>query len=373
MKGVLSTSGLFTLILTGCQLTASSDILSASEALYAEPRKTIQRGTGFVGSTTEGSVEFTFNSFGDSGWADTHSSPAIYKRSFLRAYQRFDPSGNLIGDLNYINWETSVGTSCTRFWSPKTPSTFAFLTHPQDLSDAISKGFNLVGLANNHSYDCLASPEGNGPRQTISHLNTLATAAKDSAQSLLISGVALNKSEQLAQGEMRTKEGSSIPISFMSAYVGGDKSHCTFILCDADLPRFKQKLSSAKGLRILALHSWDPSSHSRLKSILRSWLSAGVVDVAIGTGPHIAEKVDIIKTPRGARVLSTSLGNFIHPSLSPQPNNIVLKTAWSYDNPSSTLTLRAVTAVQVSCDGGVCHQGPSRALYGKSASPGKSN
>ena len=34
-----------------------------------------------------------------------------YKKGYLNAYKRFDPTKQLIGDLNYINWETGVGTN----------------------------------------------------------------------------------------------------------------------------------------------------------------------------------------------------------------------------------------------------------------------
>ncbi|MFM9104752.1 MAG: hypothetical protein ACKOPS_26970 [Cyanobium sp.] len=60
--------------------------------------------------------------------------------------------------------------------------------------------------------------------------------------------------------------------------------HCRHIICDKGLEQYQAKLANQRGLRVLALHSWDKGSHARLKAILQSWLQRGLVDVAIGSG-----------------------------------------------------------------------------------------
>lgn len=304
-------------------------------------------------------VTFSFNAFGDSGWADTHVFRPTYRQGFKRAYQRFDPERRLIADLNYINWETSVGNVCNAFWSSPSGSTYAFLTRPEELSDAVATGFNVIGLANNHTYDCLSSPEGNGPLQSYRHIARLKQKLEASSSAALFSGV-FQFPESEASSLMMPVSRGKVPVRLISAYVGGDVAHCRHMVCDMAIERYAKSMKSHAGLRVLALHSWDASSHQRLKVILRNWLSRGLVDVAIGSGPHVAESVAVVQTPRGPGVMATSLGNFIHPSLSAQPNNIVLQTTWSFDASLQRLRLDKVGTTTVACDGGACRQGGSR-------------
>jgi poly-gamma-glutamate synthesis protein (capsule biosynthesis protein) len=311
------------------------------------------------GDEAPGSVEFTLNAFGDSGWSDTHPAAPAYNGGFRNAYRQFDPDSRFLGDLNYINWETSVGKVCSRFWAPSTASTYAFLTRPEELADATALGFNLVGLANNHSYDCLSSPEGNGPLQTLSHVAALRNALASQNKFAVFSGIFGRLDEEAGTMEF-AKSGVRIPVTFLSAYAGGDAQHCRNILCLSATPRFSAALGQRGGLRVLTAHSWNQGSHAELSRTLLQWLKNGWADVAIGSGPHIAEKVSIVDTPRGKRVLATSLGNFIHPGLGGQPNNIVLQTTWRYDPKTATLTLLRAGSTVVSCSAERCSPGRSQ-------------
>ena len=98
----------------------------------------------------------------------------------------------------------------------------------------------------------------------------------------------------------------------------------------------------------------NKSSHQSLKAILRQWIQDDLVDIAIGTGPHIAETIEVVNTKNGKKILATSLGNFIHPSLAAQPNNAVLQTTWSIDPVSKEPKLLKANALKVSCDGTTC-------------------
>ena len=310
-------------------------------------------------------IHFSFHAFGDSGWAQSHVSRPRYSRGFQKAYGRFDRDRSLLGDLNYINWETSVGKVCDAFWSKPSDSSYAFLTRPEELSDAIRLGFQLVGLANNHSFDCLRSPEGAGPLQTYGHIEAIRHRFNSSAQApqVLFSGVFARADQEPATGFLRSRAGHAIPVTFLSAYVGGDPEHCRHIVCEEGLEQYHSRFSGQRGLRVLALHSWDPRSHARLKAMLQSWLQQGLIDVALGSGPHIAEEVRVIQTPRGAGVLATSLGNFIHPSLSKQPHNIVLRTSWRLQPASGMPQLLRAEHTLVRCDAQDCRRGPTTTLW----------
>lgn len=300
-------------------------------------------------------VDFSFSAFGDAGWASSHVAIPVYRSGFRRAYQQFDPSRRLIGDINFVNWETSVGHRCSAFWAPRSRSSFAFLSHPQDLADASSIGFNLIGLANNHSFDCLRSPEGLGPLQSLSHLSVISSQISSSKNPVLFNGIYASSSG-VPSSSIYVVSGGLVPVTFISAYVGGDAVYCKNIICDKDLERLKTQMASASGFRVLALHSWNPKSHSKLKAILSSWIHANLIDVAIGTGPHVAESISIVKTRHGSRILATSLGNFIHPSLSSQENNIVITSKWRFNPVSGSVDLLSLRPVKISCNGSVCTQ-----------------
>ena len=295
------------------------------------------------------SPTFTFTAFGDAGWADTHIKRPRYSGGFEKAFLRFNSKQNTLGDINYINWETSVGTQCDQFWTKHTPSTFAFLTHPNELEDAIKLGFNVIGLANNHTFDCIRSKEGNGPIQSYRFIADF----QKKNPNIAFSGVFAKASEEPTLKDIALKQGN-VPVTFLSAYVGGNSSHCANMSCSINLSRAKAAFSDKRRLRILALHSWNKSSHQELKATLRHWVQSNLVDIAIGTGPHIAESIEIINTKNGKKILATSLGNFIHPSLSPQPYNAVLQTTWKINHSSKEPELIKVNAIKASCDGGSC-------------------
>jgi poly-gamma-glutamate synthesis protein (capsule biosynthesis protein) len=294
-------------------------------------------------------IEFTFTAFGDSGWAETHTSRPSYQGGFKAAFRRFDPKKTILGDINYINWETSIGTHCEQFWSKSTPSTYAFLTHPKELADTIQLGFNVVGLANNHSFDCLRSQEGNGPMQSYNFVKSI---RKDNPN-IALSGVFAQRNQEPVELNIKTEKGL-IPITFASAYVGGSQIHCANMLCLNNLGSTREAFTNTNRLRIVALHSWNKATHNQLKATLKSMIRENLVDIAIGSGPHVEEKIEVIRTKHGNKILATSLGNFIHPSLSAQANNVALQAKWNYDEKSKRFDLLKVNAVKISCDGGSC-------------------
>lgn len=349
MKATLAAAAV-ALAAAGCVATSGNGPFSGPQAIpdaRAEP--------------PAATITFSFHAFGDAGWARSHGARPDGPGGFRQAYGQFDRDNALLGDLNYINWETSVGNRCDAFWAPLSASTYAFLTPPRELADAMQLGFNLIGLANNHAFDCLRSPEGHGPLQTVAHLQDLSQQSTNVNRPVLFSGVFRDLSAEARSQTFPLRSGT-IPVRFLSAYVGGDRNHCRHILCASSLASLKPAMAGATGFRVLALHSWNAASHAKLKQILRSWLQEGLVDVAIGTGPHVAESVAVVPTPRGRGVLATSLGNFIHPGLSAQPNNIVLISGWSLNPASGELRLQALSTRRASCRGGQCRAGESRQL-----------
>jgi len=339
-----------TFIISGCVITTPSLVAETDISDFYENAESEE--------SSKKNIEFTFAAFGDSGWAETHDKRPTYSGNFKKAFLRFDPNKKTLGDINYINWETSVGSQCDQFWSQQSPSAYAFLTHPQELKDAIGLGFNVIGLANNHTFDCLSSKEGNGPLQSHGFVEDI----RQNKPNIAMSGVFTKPQQEPIKINIKTKKGD-IPITFLSAYVGGHKGHCLNMSCLLNASKYTNAFTDKKRLRIVALHSWNKSTHNELKIALKNWVSSNLVDIAIGTGPHIAENIEVVKTDYGNKIIATSLGNFIHPSLSPQVKNVALQTKWNFDKESKDFSLLKVEAVKISCDGGECRDNGNFQLF----------
>lgn len=333
---------------TNSSETSAPESSPSAAPVFQEPPESQDDEPNDIDDSSDSKFSFTFNAFGDSGWARTHTVNPAYEQGFKKSYYRFDPKQKLLADLNYLNWETSIGNHCKEFWSLPTPNAFAFLTVPEELSDAVSLGFNVIGLANNHSHDCTRTKEGDGIVESAKHARNIKFAAKSQNNSILMNGISENPNHEPAAADMTFAEGR-VPVKLLSAYVGGKNSRCDKISCDINLNKHAESMSGHKGLRILALHSWDEASHLKLKSIMRQWIANDWADVALGTGPHVAETVELVSTPKGTRVIATSLGNFIHPSLKPQKNNIVLRTKWQFDPDDDSLVLQWLKTTEISC------------------------
>lgn len=84
--------------------------------------------------------------------------------------------------------------------------------------------FKVLGIANNHSYNCLSSPEGNGPLQSYGHVAGLKQDLQSRGVSALFSGVFQSPDSEPPALMMQVGKGN-VPVRFLSAYVGGDAQH----------------------------------------------------------------------------------------------------------------------------------------------------
>ena len=278
-------------MLAGCSsIEAKVDLLSsliADGSSRTEAMPAVQAAAPQPGGTRVVTDSFSFLAFGDSGWADPHRPQPTYEGGFRRAYARFDRNRSLLGDINDINWETTVGTTCDAFWSPASTATDAFLTRPEELSDAIRLGFNVVGLAN-HSDDCVRSPEGVGPLQSHGHLETLRRQVADSKEGStpVFSGVHAQPDQAIGTGVIRSRDGLEIPVAFLSAYMGGDPHHCRNMVCEENLERYAANFRDQRGLRVLALHSWDTDAMHGSQ-----WFCAAGCNGAWSMSPSAADRI----------------------------------------------------------------------------------
>lgn len=285
---------------------------------------------------------------GDSAMALTHRQPLGLKQAvspgalanFGQRLDKFDPSGRSYrGDLSFLNWETTVGLKCKQFWAPLGSQSFAFMSHPDNLVEAYKRGFNLIGLANNHTRDCPSAEEGvDGAFASARHMTKLSQKTK--AQ-WMWHGVGKHKR---AQVRTMTIKGRPVKVAFASFYMaGGD---CTYVTCMKDETTVLRSLRDADAdIRILAIHSWTDQTQQQLVNLGVKFIKYFNGDVVFGHGPHVWKPVRVVQSQTGKRgVLFESLGNFIHPSLVPNSENIIGRALFDLD----TLKLRQVQIIPMS-------------------------
>ena len=284
---------------------------------------------------------------GDSGMALTYEQPpspdtVLADSGAARFGQRlndFDPTGvSYRGDLSFINWESVVGLGCTQFRGEPGPLSYAFVSHPQNVLDARLWGFNLVGLANNHSQDCVVAPDSvKGARMSARWMGELDEMLP---ANWLWDGVGKQKSVRTWTFALGDR---SVRVAFASLYLANKQ--CPYVTCGADRQTVLRSMALAQAdLRILSLHSWNEDTQRQLVAVGKEFLRNYGGDVVFGHGPHEWRDVKIIESPSGERgVLFQSLGNFLHPELAAQRENIIGRVLLDRE----TLRVRQVQAVSV--------------------------
>lgn len=284
---------------------------------------------------------------GDSAWSKTHEKDPI-AAGFGAALAKFDPTHTLLrGDLSFINWETVVGTGCTQFASTYQPGrSYAFVSLPDNLVQANDRGFDLIGLSNNHARDCLSGPGARSVGEVASGEMTAAGIEGLGDRSWLFAGVASSAdARDMTRARVRTFtiKGREVKVAFGSLYTG--RNQCPRATCRADADALFASLRDAKAdLRILAMHSMAAADQDDLVELGRRFVRDFQGDVVFGHGPHVWKPVRVVKKRDGGKgVIFESLGNFLHPGLAAQSRNIVGRALFD----AETFELRQVQALPV--------------------------
>lgn len=288
---------------------------------------------------------------GDSGWSETHKSTPL-AAGFGAALDRFDPSGHgYRGDLTFINWETVVGTSCTQFGSAYSPGkSYAFVSRAENLVQANERGFDLVGLSNNHTRDCYASPDTPLRGEDASPDMTAKAIEGLGERPWIWAGIATTRDDgDAARARIRTFriKGRDVRVAFASVYMG--RPSCPRAACSGDRTELLESLRDAQAdLRILAIHSMGPSDQDELVKLGVSFVKKYKGDVVFGHGPHVWKPVRVVrKEGGGTGVVFESLGNFLHPSLGAQSKNFIGRALFDPE----TMKLRQVQVLPVANSG----------------------
>lgn len=282
---------------------------------------------------------------GDSAFSKTHEREPM-EAGFGAALDRFDPAGTILrGDLSFINWESVIAERCDRFSKPYVAgSSYAFVSRPQNLTQAHAHGFNLIGLSNNHTRDCTGpAGEATSPRATVASLEALGET------DWLWAGASATEGEKrTAKVHSFAIKGRSVRVAFASVYTG--RGSCPLATCQDDARAVMESLRDADAdLRILALHSQD--SQPTLVRTGLDFIQKYGGDVVFGHGPHVWKPVRVVRKPSGKRgVFFESLGNFLHPGCAAQNRNFVGRALFD-----ARLELRQVQVIPVANAGRDVH------------------
>ncbi|WP_069791557.1 CapA family protein [Cyanobacterium sp. IPPAS B-1200] len=258
---------------------------------------------------------------GDSGMALTYRQPPSpdsnlgdgLPANFGVRLDRLDATGKSYrGDLSFLNWENVVGIRCNTFRGTSSRNSFTFVSHPENLAQAYERGFNLIGLANNHSWDCPRGENGlDGALMTASHMANL---TQNLGANWLWHGVGKPQEKNVAVVQTMEIKGRSVRVAFASLYLGGA---CNNITCISDRDAILRSLRDAHAdIRILSLHSWKDQTQQQLVNLGSSFIRQYNGDIVFGHGPHVWRPVTIVNKLSGKQgIMFQSLGNFIHPNL----------------------------------------------------------
>lgn len=291
---------------------------------------------------------------GDAAWSNTHEQVPLTAQ-YGAALDRFDAKRIAYrGDLSYINWETVVGNGCTQFNSVYTPGkSYAFVSRPENLTQLEERGFNLIGLSNNHTRDCYASSDTPLRGEEASSDMTARNIEKLGDTGFVWAGVSSTEDEtDLDKARVRTftVKGRDIRVAFGSLYMG--RAKCPRATCSGDRRALFESLRDAKAdVRILALHSMAAADQDELVRAGIDFVKTYGGDVVFGSGPHVWKPVRVVRKNAsfggGAGVVFESLGNFLHPSLAAQTKNFIGRALYDLE----TKTLRQVQVLPVANSG----------------------
>jgi hypothetical protein len=256
---------------------------------------------------------------GDSGWSGLRATqpPASGMGTTLKA---FDPSQKILkGDLNFINWESGVGTRCNSYFNVD----FAFMSRPEAIKEAFEHGFNLFGLANNHSEDCSSGvdPAGQAVPGAVATARFMKQFSNE--KSMLWQGV--GPRDVLSSPSILTfsLEGRSVKVIFGS--ITFQDWECVESTCEPRVSALLQNMKAASGdLRILSVHSQGSGPFQRGKAWSERFIREFSGDIVFASGPHTWAGVKAIPSNSGRTgVVFHGLGNFIHNQVSPNPDNLI--------------------------------------------------
>ena len=277
---------------------------------------------------------------GDSAWSGLRAAAAP-KSEFGATLKKFDPTGSILrGDLNFINWESGVGRKCNSYFNVD----YAFLSVPEAIIEAHRHGFNLFGLANNHSEDCRTGVDPDmksvpGAVSTQRHMQQISNSS-----ALAWHGVGSTRAELVKPAQLElTVKGRVVKVAFISvAFQGWD---CVESTCEANVQKlFENARNTPADLRVLSLHSQGRDGFVRGKAWAEKFVTEYAGDIVFAHGPHTWAGVKALRKKDGSLgVVFHGLGNFLHNQVAPNPDNLIGRVLLDLD----TLRPRQIQVIPV--------------------------
>ena len=254
---------------------------------------------------------------GDTGWIQ--SDPELKRSEFSSLLRSFDPEGLILGgDLNFLNWESSVGPSCQK-WNLVQ---FPFLSPPRALKDAYDFGFNLFGVSNNHAEDCgQFDDKTTGAMRTRYELANLAKGKK-----VLWHGV--GKSHEISKVSTRIFQlkGKKIKVAFAAVSFLNWRTHSTSrgeANYQGEEILQSMRRSDAK-IKILSVHT--QSTLEQGKAYAARFIKEAGGDIVFSQGEHKWGDVEAIEKATGGKgIVFHGLGNFSHSGIVSNHKNIIAR------------------------------------------------
>ena len=216
----------------------------------------------------------------------------------------------ITGDLNFMNVETVVtDRNNLKPGNKGQKKPYLFRSHPAGIAHLVDVGFNLLSLANNHSYDYGEQ----GVRETVKHLEKLAAKKR-----MHWAGVGLDRKSASAPTTFQFK-GARVAFSSLGIVTNMIKAHRATdkkpgsmgYRYEEDWKLVANALAAARAdLRLLSIHYGKERQIKSEPKQLEEWRWAAReknVDVVIGHHAHVVRGIELHK----GKLIFYGLGNFM--------------------------------------------------------------
>jgi len=217
------------------------------------------------------------------------------------------------GDLNFMNLETVVTDRNDLTRDTKGQSgPFNFRTHPNGIRHLVSRGFNMISLANNHSMDYGVA----GLKETLKHIGAL-----EKERLAVAAGIGMNRDAAATPKRVNVK-GSDIAFAAIGIVTNNLARHRAgpnqpgqiAYRFDDDFAEVRKRLTAAPAAyRILSIHYGIEGQVRADAKQIAEWRGLAAqkdgIDLIVGHHAHVVRAVEL--TTKG-RLIFYGLGNFLH-------------------------------------------------------------
>lgn len=216
------------------------------------------------------------------------------------------------GDLNFMNVETVItDRNDLRRDTKGQRGPFNFRTHPNGLRHLVSRGFNLLSLANNHSMDYGVT----GLKETLKHVGAI-----ERERLAVATGIGMNREEASRPRRVNVK-GTDIAFAAIGIVTnnlgrhraGPNKPGQIAYRFDDDFATIRKHLLAAPAqYRILSIHyGLEGRVRADAKQFAEWRRQAALqdgIDLIVGHHAHVVRGVELA----GGSLIFYGLGNFLH-------------------------------------------------------------